>query len=573
MIRLSLPAVRRGRTAALAATLALSALSLAQTPVPGIKTDKIGIYDLAAIHAIPLAPKVISKTEENGIVFEKVRFSSVDDVKVFAILSYKKGATKLPGLVIVDRFRAFPKQVEASNGYFAISVAPPSGNMDENKDESIGGPRYRQPFTLDEQFRDNPKQSYIYHHTVALLRALDYMATRPEVDLSKTIVSGYSWPGLMVAHLHGLDDRPAAYVLWHGLGYYADENGKSGDAPALFSRKQYEMYGAGVYAPLGTKPLYVGVALDDYFTKLDSIMEVYDHLKCEKVFAYAPNRHHAWTSRQEFNGGLPVWQSYWQQGSVGQKPPTIGEGTVKADGGKVTYTATVDANVPLSWSEVLVSYGKPGGWMTRTWHSFPLVKKDGGQYQAEIPVYDPSVPMYVVGQIWSPTNLAAGNGVQLVDPSKLGVSAATTSYPNVLFDPSLKSDLYLRTWVPNWSSDSADGKGSVVLTQGAGDPTNFLFNNIEPNLWKGAKELHIMLKGDGKPGAFTAYFAYDGNYFLDKDVRGYTAIPLVAEGATMQNGWKEYVIDLSKVSNLEKVGALFLEPGAHPLQVGTISWK
>ncbi|AIE85139.1 hypothetical protein [Fimbriimonas ginsengisoli] len=548
---------------------ALPALGVAETA--GIKRDKIGIYDLAAIHAIDLKPETISKTEENGIVFEKVRFSSVDNVRVFAILSYKKGATKLPGLMVVDRFRAFPKKVEATNNYFAISVAPPDGNQDPAQDRSVGGPRYQQPFSLDDQFRDNPKQSYVYQHTVALLRALDYLETRPEVDLNKTVVTGYSWPGLMVATLHGLDDRPAAYVLWHGLGYYADENNQSGGQPALFTRKQYEMYGAGTYAATGTKPIYVGVSLDDYFTKLDSVMEVYNNLKCEKAFAYAPNRHHSWTSRLEFDSNGPTWQTHWQFGDP--KPPTISEGTAKAEDGKLVYTATVDSKVPLQWSEVLVSYGKPGNWMSRTWHSIPLVKS-GDAYRAEIPVYDPAVPMYLIGQIGTEKNHAIGNRPQFITPSSLGITAANAPYPNVLFDPSLKSDLYLRTGDVTWPSDrsdSGDNKGSVIWKPN--DGSTVLFNNIEPSLWKGAKELHIWLKGDGKAGPLNAYLAYDANYFLDKDVKNYTVFPLVADGATMSNGWKEYTIPLDKAANLDRVGSLYLEPGNHTLQVGTISWK
>jgi hypothetical protein len=553
--------------AAAAISLVVGAAAAGQTP--GIKNDHIGIYDLKALHSVPLDPEVVSKVTEGNIVYEKVRFTSVPGVRAFAILSYKIGAQHLPGILVVDRFRAYPRKVEAMNGYVGIEVAPPDGNRDPNRDDSIGGPRYQTPFSIDDQFRDDPNQSYIYHYTVALLRALDYLDTRPEIDLSKTVVTGYSWPGLMVATLHALDDRPAAYVLWHGLGYYADENGQSGSGPALFSRKMYEMYGAGAYASYGTKPMYAGVALDDYFTKLDSIIEVYNHLKGEKAFAYAPNRHHAWTSRQEFNSDIPTWQSYWQLGAP--KPPSIGEGTVKADGGKLIYTCTVDSKLPLDWSEILVSYGPPGNWMARTWHSFPLVQ-DGGQYKAEIPVYDPNMGLYVIGQIDTEKNHAVGNGPQYLVPAQAGVTAATADYPHLLFDPSLKSDLYLRTGVPEWSNEGPEGKGSVIVKPEQGSPT-VLFQNIEPNLWKGGHTLHVMLKGDGKAGPLTAYMAYDANYFLDKDVKNYTAFTFVPAGAVMGAGWRDYAIPLSAAANLDRVGTLFFEPGNHTLQIGTIFWN
>lgn len=548
----------------------LAAVVGANAQTPGIKNEKIGIYDLAAIHSIPLNAQTISKTEDSGIVYEKVRFSSVDGIRVFAILSYKKGLSKAPGIVAVQRFKADPHKIEASNGYFVISVAAPDGNMDESKDDSVGGPKYSAPFTIDDQYRDNPKQSYIYQHTVALLRALDYLETRPEVNVGNTVVTGFSWPGLMVSTLHGLDDRPACYVLWHGLGFHADENGKSGGQTAQITRKQYEMYGAGTYCKLGKKPIYVGNALDDYFTKLDEIIDIYNNLNCEKAFSYAPNRHHHMTGRKEFTEFVPTWQTYWLRLFGMTKPGTIGEGTVKADGGKLIYTASVDCKEPLKWSEVLVSYGAPGNWMRRTWHSVPLVKT-GDVYQAEIPVYDPSVPVYAIGQIFTDKDNATGNGPQLIEPAKLGISAGNSTYPNVLFDPSTKSDFYIRTGDAAFVEDSGDGKGSAIVK--TTEAPNVMFNNVEPKLWKGATELHLWLKGDGKAGDFNVYLSSDSNYYLDKDVKAYTAINLVPTGSTMASGWKEYTIKLSDVSNLDQVTSIYFEPGVHTLQLGTVSWK
>lgn len=531
------------------------------------RPDKVGIYDLKAIHSVPLNPEVIGKTKKGNIIFEEVRFTSVPGVRIYAILSYKEGANKLPGLMVVDRFRAKTKEVEATNNYFAISVAPPSGNQDPTKKDSVGGPKYHQPFSLDDQYTNDPKDSYIYHHTVALLRALDYMESRPEVDVTKTVVTGYSWPGLMVALVNSLDDRPCAYVLWHGLGYYSDLDGNSGDRPSPISRKAYDMYAAGAYAKYATKPMYVGVALDDYFTRLDSIMEVYNNLKVEKAFAYAPNRHHSNSSRNEFNGAYP-WQTYWQLGA--EKPSTISEGEVKSEGGKLVYTCKVDSKEPLTTSEVLVSYGKPGNWLGRTWQAVPLKKTDDG-YRAEIPVYDPAIPLYAIGQISTAKHSFIGNGPQFVEPIKFGVETATDKFPNLLFDPSLKSDFYIRTGTPSFVSEGPLGKGSAIIT--VTEAGMVQFQNMNPQLWKDAKELSIYLKGDGKVGALSAYITYDTNYYIDKSVANFTQFKLVADGQVMAPGWKEYVIPLNKVNNLNRVGIFFFEPGNHTLQVGAISWR
>lgn len=544
------------------------------------KPSTIGIYDLKAIRSAPLDARTIGKTKKGDLIFEEVRYTSVPGVSIYMILSYKEGARRLPGILILDRFKAKPKEVEAKYGYVGISVAPPSGNFDPAKKETVGGPKLNvQTFNMDDHYTANPRDSYIYHYTVALLRALDYLESRPEVDISKTIVSGYSWPGLVVSHLHALDDRPAGYTIYHGLGYYSDTDGESGGERAPFTRKQYEMYGAGTYAPYGSRPMWVGLALDDYFSHLDSIVEVYNTLRCEKRFVYAPNRHHHGTQRGEFDYPGPYpWQTYWQATTA--RPSSIDEGVVIYQGGKLLYRARIDLKDTLKVAEIYYSFGRPGNWMSRTWHSASLKNLEGGLYQAEIPVYDPKVPLYVVGQIYTANKLypggwASGNGVQYVEPDKLGMAVPTATYQNVLFDPAQKDDIYLRTGAVTWSGDGSNGHGSAIVNPyDPNDHGMIHFQNIEPQYWKGAKELVLDLKGDGAVGPLNAYLAYNSGCFLDKSVRNYTRIELVPSGKAFTKGWKKYVIPLNKIASLDKVSALFLEvAGPRALQIGGISWR
>lgn len=544
------------------------------------KPESIGIYNLKEIRSVPLNARTIGKTKKGNLLFEEVRFTSVPGVSIYMILSYKIGSRHLPGILVLDRFKAKPKEVEATNGYFGISVAPPSGNFDPQKRETVGGPKLNvKTFSLDDHYTANPNNSYIYHYTVALLRALDYLESRPEVDLSKTIVSGYSWPGLVVTHLHAIDDRPAGYTIYHGLGYYCDPNGLSGGRSASFSRKQYEMYGAGTYAKYGSRPIWVGLALDDYFSHLDSIMEVYKNLNCEKRFAYAPNRHHHGTQRGEFDYPGPYpWQTYWQ--STTGRPSVIDEGTVVYENGRVLYQTTLDLKDTLKTAEIYYSFGEPGNWMSRTWHAAELRKGEGGIYQAEIPIYDPKTPFYVVGQIFTSNSLypggwVIGNGVQFIEPEKMGVTSANAVYGKTLFDPSQKSDLYLRTGAVKWLGNGMNGGRSVnVNPYDPNDHGMVHFQNIEPQFWKGAKELVVTLKGDGQVGPLNAYLAYDSGCYLDKSAGHYTRFELVPAGKPFSIGWREFVIPLNKVASLGKVSALFLEvAGPRSLQIGEISWR
>lgn len=529
--------------------------------------DSIGIFDLKAIRSVPLDPEVLQKTKQGDINIEQIRFTSLPGIRIYAILTYKDGAKSVPGYFVVERFTTKPLIEAAKNGFFGIEVAPPTGNTDPKKMESVGGPAYHEPFSINDQFTPDKNQSYIYHYTVALLRAMDYLATRPEVSLSRTVITGYSWSGTPVALLHALDDRPAGFCTNHGLGYYVDAGGPGDGVPANLSRKLYEMYCPAAYAQYGTKPFYVGTALNDFYTKLDAIIETYNNMKSPKAFAYSPNRHHDATSRNEFFGFV-WWQAYWQ--GFGDPPSTVGEGAFRADDGKLTYVCSVDSKFPLKHAEVMVSYGKPGNYMGRTWHRFPLVQA-GTQYQCDIPIYDPSVPLYAIAQIETDRFGDIGNGPKYVDPSALGIKKANAEYPTLLFDPSQKDDLYIRTGTIEWSADGLSGSGSAIIEPC--EEGTITFQNTDCEFWNGKKTLSIWLKGDGKPGPIVAYLVSNPNYYFEYNKKNFSAVELVGAKEIFANGWAEYVIPLAKIPNLASDSSIFINPGKRKLQIGQIALK
>ena len=531
--------------------------------------DKIGIFDLKAIHSVPLDPEILSKTKQGDVNIEQVRFTSLPGVRIYAILTYRDNAKNAPGYVKVERFGAVPLLEQGRNGFFGMSVEAPTGNTDPKRMESVGGPKLVPgTFSIADAYTDDPKDSYIYQYTIALMRAMDYLATRQEANVSDTVIAGYSWAGTIVALMHALDNRPAAYILFHGLGPYVDENGNSGGEPGPVSRKKYEMYCPTAYAQYGTQPFLLVTALDDYYTKLDAIMETYKNLKCPKEFVYIPNRHHHETVRLEMYSHIP-WLQYWQFG--GEKPPTIGEGIIKNVGGKAIYSCTIDSKYPLAHAEVLVAYGKPGDWMGKTWHRLNLLKQADGTYQVEIPIYDPSLAFYAIGQINTEVKHDSGNGPIYVTPASLGITAANATYPNLLFDPAEKDDLYIRTGDIEWSADGPEGKGSAIVSPG--EEGTITFQNVDGALWQGKKFLDIWLKGDGKPGPITAYLAFHSQYFVELGKGNYTEVTLVPKGGTFKDGWQEFVIHLDQVKNLSQVSQLFFDPNKRKLQIGPILVK
>jgi hypothetical protein len=523
-------------------------------PVDG----KIGIFDLRQIRAVPLEPEILSKTEDGTVITEEFRITGRPGVRVFGYLSYPKGAKGCPCNVLVRYTGAESRKSDAKNGFVGISISAPDGNTDPKKKASLGGPLFKQ------DFKDDPEQSWIYHHVVALIRTLDYLETRPEVNMQKVVVMGFSWAGYITALLHALDNRPCAYISWHGTGYFADAKGLSGDKPSLISRKHYEMYAPSAYARYGAQPLFVGTAITDYFATLDGLICMWEELRCPKGLSVAPNRYHASTSRDEFRGS-GSWAWHWQ--GDGPALPTVTDGSVSVRDKRLIYTFACTTAEPPTYVEVLYSYGAPGHWTGRTWHRKAAVKTATG-YECELPVYDPAVPLYALAQVETKTLGAWANTPQAVAPMKLGITAATATYSKLLYNFEDKSDLYIPAGTPTFIPDAPEGQTAASIAPFHDGTVHLL--NLEPYFWKDAKELRFFLKGDGQPGPINVYVVTDTNYWLDHERKNYTKFTLVGADEAFAPTWKEYVIPLKKVANLDRVDCLFFEVGTRPLLIDAV---
>lgn len=545
--------------------LPLLLLTALATPLAArAQTEKIGIFDLAAIHAIPLDPQVLSKKESNGVVIEEVRYTVLPGIRAFAYLTYPSGAKSLGCNVEIRNFDAEPRIGEARGGFVGWSVAAPSGNADPNAKNTVGGAKDTDTFLADYN------KSWIYQHVVAQIRGLDYLATRPEVDMKRIVITGFSWSGFIAALMHAVDNRPACYVTWNSTGYFANKDGNSGDKKSFVTRQQYEMYCPSAYAQYGTSPIFIANSITDYFATLDGAIEMYEKLKSPKSFAWAPNRYHADTSRKEYAGsGAYMWQF---QGN-GPKTAKVLDGALEVRNGKLLYKYYVDATETLSRTEVLYSYGGPGHWTGRTWHRAPAVLDPKDGFVAEIPVYDPDVPVYVLGQIEGPVSKCVGNKPQLFIPKGGGMTAPSATYPQMLLDFEDQSDLYFGSGEPEFVGDAAQGQWAASVTAIPDGITHIM--NIEPIFWKGAKELHFFLKGDGQPGPINLYLMRDSDYVFDKDIQKgrYSTITIVAANETFTEGWHEYSIPLDKIRDLTKVDALWFEAKGRKLVIDGIQLK
>ncbi|MDF1561494.1 MAG: hypothetical protein P1V51_00540 [Deltaproteobacteria bacterium] len=96
-------------------------------------------------------------------------------------------------------------------GTFVLAfTGPGGGTVPENTSEGLG-PSARRGRRLFDTIPD-PRGSWIWSHTVAGLRGLTCLATRPEVDTTRLGFTGYSAGGVATLIASGVDDRIVAGV-------------------------------------------------------------------------------------------------------------------------------------------------------------------------------------------------------------------------------------------------------------------------------------------------------------------------------------------------------------------------
>lgn len=532
--------------------VALTGNSQTLPELPVTITDQVGIFDMRAIRAHPLHLEVVQVSEEKGIVTEEIRYNALPGVRVLAYICYPRGARQLPGILTVQVSPVLPPVQDAAYGAVGIAICPTTGNLDADAKVTIGGP----PFS--DKFTDDPDKSWIYHNVIAVERMLEYLATRPEIDLGRTLVQGHQWGGWVAALVHSLNHRVAGFMIWQGTGYYVGFDGLLNGAPAAISRKHYEMYAPASYAQYGTVPMLVGYALNDSFFSVDATIEYAKSIKSPHLFTLIANSASYAVPRTEGFSGAS-WGAYWMNG--GEAPLNItGTQTVAAEGKIYVNFSLTGEGSPL-FTEILYSYGAAGQWSNRSWHRITAQMLEENKYQAVIPQYNPLSPIIAVVLLESKDQGMVVSQPMLIYPEQLGLgteNSLLSSYPMTLQDFEDQSDLSIINGTVEFITDSAEGFYAAQVTPAADGTFRFL---CEGQYWGNARTLSFSLKGDGKPGPVVLTFL-PGEFPLanPKDVRS-TQIVLVSNAKIFPNEWKTFKINLAKVANLSKIRAISFSVG------------
>ncbi|QDT63890.1 acetylxylan esterase [Calycomorphotria hydatis] len=205
----------------------------------------------------------------------------------------------LPAMVLIHGGggTAFREWVElwAKRGYAAIAMdlagyqPLPTGNphKKENRERlPDGGPdqSHKEKFlTIDEPVTEQ----WTYHAVAAAVRAHSLIRSFPEVDASKTAVTGISWGGYLTCIVAGVDDRFHAAVPVYGCGFLHENSTWLGQF-ARMTPEQHErwvtLWDPSSYLPSVAMPILFVNGTNDFAYPLDSYMKSYDAVHVSKAF-------------------------------------------------------------------------------------------------------------------------------------------------------------------------------------------------------------------------------------------------------------------------------------------------
>lgn len=355
------------------------------------------VFDIKALTTTPLNTKILKSTEKDGIVTEEVMFHSEMDgdksVDIFGYFCYPKGAKSLPAFIwnqggLYQATTYFP-ELGAKRGYAALCIDFPIPGY-----RSTGG----YPINSEPTMGDDPKQAPIYHGAVALLKAVSFLESRPEVDKNRIGMCGSSWGGFFTTLMAGVDPRLKAASSMFGAGSmqlgnsWWDGAGKSADRTPEWREKWRTTLDPAWRLQNSKIPISWITGTDDFAYWMPSVMRTYEMAAGPKNLSLLPNWNHALTPNLDEQ--IFAWLDVYLQG----KPEFLKVTPLKVvqQGEKKIAQWTFSGPRKVKSAELLLSYGEPGNWTGRYWHSLKAEMK-GNDCSVALPVS--AVPAYLSGTV------------------------------------------------------------------------------------------------------------------------------------------------------------------------------
>ena len=205
--------------------------------VPTIDVRPVKVKDLLwDLKALSKPPELIWVNQQEKV--HTLLYRSVDyegkPTQVFAyytnpdlLMGIKNSKRKFSGVVLLHGGggKAFKEWAEkwAADGYAAIAMDL-SGNGEDGKKLAQAGADQADDNKFQKIEKGNLKDVWTYHAVASAILAHSLLLNLPEVDATKTSVTGISWGGYLTCIVASLDNRFKAAAPVYGCGFYDESD-------------------------------------------------------------------------------------------------------------------------------------------------------------------------------------------------------------------------------------------------------------------------------------------------------------------------------------------------------------
>ncbi len=376
-----------------------------------------GPYRMDAIQNDPLDARVLKSSVQDGLVTEEVEFTSDLDrdgkpVRIFGILAYPEGARALPAVLWgqggMSPAGVWAPHLYAKKGYVGFNITMP----------------HKQWPPWDPLDTEHPADANLVRFTIAHLRAITYLVSRPEVNPDRIGMGGSSYGGYFATMVTGLDPRIKAGMSFFSGGCH-DQGTHLPQFTGLKTREALDVFrqvadGATALRSRAV-PFLWGVAANDHWFQLPAVMATYAGTAGDgKRMAIAPLWAHGFD--EAMDNQLFDWFDVHLKGT---RPPyhavsaltvTNRDGRLLAEWNWTPQTAVRKADLVVSWGRVLPWHG----WIHR-YHHVVAATVSGNVARAAIPVPDPGLEILAYGNTVDEGGVTISTMPVAVMPSKSGI--------------------------------------------------------------------------------------------------------------------------------------------------------
>jgi cephalosporin-C deacetylase-like acetyl esterase len=274
---------------------------------------------------------------------------------------------KLPAVVLVHGGggMAFSKWAKlwASRGYAAIAMD--LGGKGPNKSANLHGGPGQGDKTKFGSFSSPATDQWTYHAVANVIRAHSLILSFPEVDKTRTAITGISWGGYLTCIVSGLDNRFKAAVPVYGCGFLHENSFWLKQFRAMtpeYKTKWVTLWDPSQYAGSAQMPVFYVNGGNDFAYPPDSHAKTYGLVKSEKNLHFVPDLRHGHIFDKPKS--IEVYINSRLKGGV----PLAKIGLIVAKGSQVI--AKVESKTKLSKAQMHYSIDQfPGNPKSRKWLS------------------------------------------------------------------------------------------------------------------------------------------------------------------------------------------------------------